>query len=149
MMRLRNIFLSLVVICFFSINYGCFTIIAAGAITGVSHYMKYTMDNIAHRTFVADLQQVTQTTLDVLKRLRIKINTVSENENGASIYASANDLTIRIYLLPISDIATKVTVDAAKHTVLKDRATANEIISQIDYTLKGDTLLIGKQTIMP
>ena len=142
-MRLRRIFLSLMVICFFSVNYGCFTIFAAGAIAGVGHYMKYTMDNIAQRTFVADLYQVTLTTLDVLKRLRIKVNTVEKGDDGASIYASANNLTIKIYLLPISDITTKVTVDAVKLTVLKDRATADEIISQIDHTLQGGTLLIG------
>ena len=59
MMRLRKIFLTLVVTCFLSVNYGCIAIFAAGAITGVGQYVKYTMDNIAHRTFVADLQQVT------------------------------------------------------------------------------------------
>ena len=148
MMRLRKIFLCLVAVCFCSVNYGCVTIFAAGAIAGVGHYMKYTMDNIAHRTFVADIQQVTLTTLDVLKRLRIKVDTVTKDDSGASIHASANNLAIKIYLLPVSDITTKVTVDAVKHTVLKDRATADEIISQIDHTLQGGTLLIGRQNIV-
>lgn len=144
---MRKILIFLVLLGISSINYGCVAILAAGAITGATQYVKYTVDNIANRTFSGNLDHVTMASLDVLKKMRIQVDTVKTHQEGAKIQAFAHDLSIRISLYPITDNTTKVSVDASKFAVLKDKATAEEIISQIDVTLTDQRVLLGKRVL--
>jgi hypothetical protein len=74
--------------------------------------------------------------------MKIQIDAVERYDEGARIFAEAKDLRIRVSLNPISDNTTKVSIDVSKYTVLKDKATASAIISQINIFLtKTDTRL--------
>ena len=147
MMRVRRICIFLMLVGIPLANCGCVAILAAGAITGATQYVKYTVDNIANRTFPGNLDHVTMASLDVLKNMRIQVDTVKTHQEGAKIHAYANDLSIQISLYPITDNITKVSVDASKFAVLKDKATADEIISQIDVTLTDQRVLLGKRVL--
>jgi len=54
-------------------------------------------------------------------------------------------LKIKISIQPITGNTTKVSVDAFKYTVLRDKATADEIITQIDAALADQRVLLGKR----
>jgi len=144
-MRVRKIFISLMLLGVLVLNNGCVTILAAGAITGAAQYVKYTVDSTAKKTFIGNLNRVTLASIKVLKKMRITINTVKKHETSAKIQAVANDLKIKISIHPITDITTKVSIDALKYAVLRDRATAAEIIAQIDAALADQPVLLGKR----
>ncbi len=146
-MQVRKILIFLMILAVSVVQYGCVAILAAGAITGATQYVKYNVDNIANRTFSENLHHVTQVSLDVLKNMMIHIDTVKKQEAGAKIQAHANDLAISITLHPITQNTTKVSIDASKYTVLKDKATADEIISQIDLALTDQRVLLGKRVL--
>jgi uncharacterized protein DUF3568 len=145
MMRVRNIFFSLMLFGIVVVNSGCVTILAAGAITGATQYVKYTVDSTAKRTFSENLNHVMRASIDVLKKMNITIDTVKKKESGAKIQAVANDLKIKISIHPITDNTTKVSIDALKYAVLRDKATADEIITQIDVALTDQRVLLGKR----
>ena len=146
-MQVRRILIFLMLLGIAVFNSGCVAILAAGAITGVTQYVKYSVDNVSNRTFSGTLHHVTQASLDVLKKMQIQIDTVKKQEEGAKIQAYTNDLSIRISLYPITDNTTKVSIDASKYAVVKDKATADEIISQIDVTLMDQRVLLGKRVL--
>ena len=144
-MRVQKIFISLMLFGVLIVNNGCVAILAAGAITGATQYVKYTVDSTANRTFFGNLNHVTRASIDVLKKMGITIDTVKKQETGAKIQAVANDLKIKISILPITDNTTKVSIDALKYAVLRDKATADEIITQIDVALADQHVLLGKR----
>lgn len=145
--QVRKISLLLTLLAVSILNHGCVAILAAGAVTGATQYVKYAVDNISNRTFSGNLDHVTQACLDVLKKMKIAVNIVKTDKEGAKIHASAHDLSIRISLYSITDNATKVSIDASKFALLKDKATADEIISQIDVTLTDQRVLLGKRIL--
>ena len=144
-MRVQKIFISLMLFGVLIVNNGCVTILAAGAIMGATQYVKYTVDSTANRTFFGNLNHVTLSSIDVLKKMGITIGTVKKQETGAKIQAVANDLKIKISIHPITDNTTKVSIDALKYAVLRDKATADEIITQIDVALTDQHVLLGKR----
>jgi len=65
--------------------------------------------------------------IDMVKQSSIK--------NGKRILASANELDITIDMEQVTSKATRVTVNAKKNPLLKDKATAEEIINQLEKSL--------------
>ena len=65
----------------------------------------------------------------------IKIIDDSKSENGRTITAATNELDIEINLEEVTSKTTQVKVDARKRVVLKDKATAAEIINQVGKIL--------------
>ena len=65
----------------------------------------------------------------------IKIIDDSKSENGRIITAVTDDLDIEINLEEVTSKTTQVKVDARKSVVLKDKATAAEIINQVGKIL--------------
>jgi len=143
----RNLLSILILFGISMLNTGCVAIFAAGAISGAAQYVKYSLDNIAHRTFCGNLDYLTTASLDALKRMNIHVSGVKKHDAGAKIFAIADDLDIVITLDPISTNATKISIDACKYAVIKDKATASEIISQIDALLTDQQILIGKRVL--
>ncbi len=88
----------------------------------------------------SNLQHVTSASITVLKEMKIKIDAVDRYEEGARILAETKNLSIQISLDPISDNTTKVSINVSKFAVLKDKATASAIISQINTFLSHDKL---------
>ena len=132
---MRKLIISLILLSATAVNTGCVGLFAAGVVTGAGQYIKYTMDCVASRTFMGDLQYVTSASIDALKEMKIQIDTVERYEEGTRIFADTKNLRVRVSLDPISDNTTKVSIDVSKYTVLKDKATASAIISQINIFL--------------
>jgi len=109
---------------------------AAAAVSGAGMGIEYTITNVAYRTLNYPLDQVNQATLQALKKMDIKIQCNWRTEEGREIEAYTKDLTIVIDLEYITSKATRIKVDAREAVILKDKATAAEIINQVDKILE-------------
>ena len=118
---------------------GCVQLIAASAITGACELVRYTVGNIGHRTMIGGLQQISTVTMLVLEKMEMHIHNIAYQNECTLISASAGKLDIRINLTPITPQTTRVTVDASQGVLVKDKATADEIIAQIDQMMTQKT----------
>ena len=71
-----------------------------------------------------------------LKKMNIKIINDSKIEDGRTITAVTKELDIVINLEEVTSKTTQIKVDARKRVVLKDKATAAEIINQVGKNLE-------------
>ena len=81
------------------------------------------------------LEQVNLVTPHVLKKLDIVVHARIWTQSGETIRASANEIDILIEMQRVTNKATRITVDAKKSQFVKDKATAEEIINQLERTL--------------
>jgi hypothetical protein len=119
------------VVFFLPLLSGCAAIALTGAGVGIS----YTLSNVAYRSFSSPLSQVHHATIDALKKMDIKIIDDSKLEDGRTITAATEKLDISINLEEVTSKTTQIKVDARKRVVLKDKATAAEIINQVEKIL--------------
>ena len=110
---------------------GCTAVALTGAGVGVS----YTLSNVAYRSFSSPVHQVHDATIAALKKMGIMITDDSESDGGRTITAETSELDIVINLVKVTSKTTQVKVDARKNVILKDKATAAEIINQVGKIL--------------
>jgi hypothetical protein len=107
------------------------------AITGTSQSVSYTFRNIAYRTFTYPKAQVVEASMKALKRMQIKVRDKTAKDEATLIRAETKKLTIEITIEPVTPKATKISINASRLLVLKDRAVAAEIINQVELALAG------------
>lgn len=112
---------------------GCATLLVTGASGGVA----YTVTNIAYKTESFPIDKVESATRRALKNMGMVFTGKEKIEDGIRITAVTEGLDIYIDLERITSKSTKISVDARKNLVLKDKATATEIIAQIEKFLNG------------
>lgn len=112
---------------------------AAVALSAITMGAGYTVINVAHKTSNYSLGQVHQALVLALNKMEIAILSDDENNKGREIQAATRDLDIAIVLEPITRETTRMSVDARKATILKDKSTADEIIVQTQSILKDGT----------
>lgn len=118
---------------------GC-AVVAVGAVAAAAGGVTYTVLGTAEKTYNEDYDTVVAALQKALVNLDIKTgDTKRTEENGkvvsTEIQAYARDLTIQISIERVSDKATRVVVDASKKYVIKDAATAGEILNQTTSNL--------------
>lgn len=118
---------------------GC-ALVAIGAVAGAAAGVTYTVLGTAEKTYNEDYDTVVAALQKALVNLDIKTgDSRKTEENGkvvkTEIEAYARDLTIRIDIERITDKATRVVVDASRKYVIKDSATATEILNQTTSNL--------------
>jgi len=120
------------------------TLVGVGASTGSS----YIMDSIYHKTFAASEEGLRAATLKTLKRMDITVTEEEATESGRTIVASAGDRTIEIELDRLTTRTSRMRVVAKRPWFFRDRATAEEIIIQIESTLRDEPMLARKTSRM-
>ena len=110
---------------------GCSAIALTGAGIGTS----YTLSNVAYRSFSFPVHRVHLATTAALKKMDIRIIDDSQTEDGRSLTGTTKELDIRIDLEEVTPKTTQIKVDARKTFILKDKATAAEIINQVGKIL--------------
>jgi hypothetical protein len=108
---------------------------AAVALTGAGVGVSYTLSNVAYRSFNSPVNRVHDATIAALKKMGIMIDDDTSSESGATVTAETRELDIVIHLEKITSKTTQVKVDARKNFLLKDKATAAEIINQVGKIL--------------
>jgi hypothetical protein len=104
--------------------------------TGVN----YTLDSVAYKTFAASEQELRAATLRTLKRMAIDVTENEATESGRQITANAGDRTVDIELDRITAKTSRMRVNVKKGWILRDRATAGEIIVQTEKSLEHGML---------
>jgi len=104
-------------------------------VTGAGIGISYTLTNVAYRSFSSPMDQVHQATITALKGMDIKIIEDIKLANGRRITADTMELEIIIDLEKVTPKTTQIKVDARKSVLLKDKATAAEIINQVGKNL--------------
>lgn len=100
--------------------------LGVGADTGVSR----TVDGKATRTFVAPPDQIRRAAYDSLKQLAMPVTGEHVDGDKRTITARAGDRKVEITVQRLTPKATRMTVVAKHHMVLRDRATADQIIER-------------------
>jgi hypothetical protein len=111
---------------------GVLPIIASGAGGGVA----YTMTNIAYKTFSYPIGEVEGSLHAALEKMEIKEVGSEKLEYGVNVTAETRKLDIYIWMEEVTASTTRVKVNAKKGAILKDKATATEIIVQIEKGLE-------------
>jgi len=111
---------------------GCTAIVLTGAGAGIT----YTLSNVAYKSFNFSLDRVHHATVDALKKMDIKTIDDYKTVDGRTIIAATKELDIVIDLEEVTSKTTQIKVDARKRVLLKDKATAAEIINQVGKNLE-------------
>ncbi len=105
---------------------GCASVLITGASGGVA----YTITNIAYETIVSPIDQLEFANRLALMNMRIEYVERIETEDEVKIVAETSKLNIYICLEKITPKTTKISVNAEKNIILKDKATAVAIIEE-------------------
>ncbi|MGO9378244.1 MAG: DUF3568 family protein [Dissulfurispiraceae bacterium] len=134
--RTVSIFFLLVLI----LSVGCASILVAGAGGGIA----YTFTNVAYKTVTYPSGEVVAAVHGALKKMEITERyTELTADGGMKIKAETPDLTIYVYIDNITIKTTKISVDARKYLIMKDVATATEIIQQTNRILGSKELRVS------
>ena len=109
---------------------------------GIGH----AMDGITYKTFPVPLAVMSRATVMTLDRLDMPVMEVEDTEAGQTITAEAADRTVEIELDRLTTTATRMRVVATKKWLIRDRATATEVIMQTDRTLTENPGLASRTT---
>jgi hypothetical protein len=117
---------------------GCAKVMLPGAMAGGSEYYHYTASNVANETLMGDVGDVTAAARSALQKMDIRLHSVTPytDTDETVMFASTAKLDITINIVPVTARTSQVIVDAREdHTIKKDKATADEILSQIRLAL--------------
>lgn len=107
------------------------TALGVGGAVGVSH----TLNGIVYKTFTEPLPKVKRAGLTALSQMDISVETIEKTEEGEIIHAKASNRTIEVQLEAITRKTTRMRVTADSDGIVKDSATATEIILQTERAL--------------
>jgi hypothetical protein len=107
------------------------TVLGIGGTTAVNHKLGGTKD----RTFTASLAKVRVASIDALRRMGIKADSVKQIDNGELFTARAGKRQIEVELESLTPRTTRMKVMAREGGFLYDGATASEIILQTGKSL--------------
>ncbi len=105
---------------------------AAGGAAGVN----YSLTNNAYKTMSYSLDDVEAALHASLNKMTIKETAIAREESKVTVSATAGDLAISVELEKITLTVTRIEVSAKKDLVIKDKATAAEIIVQTEKNLE-------------
>jgi hypothetical protein len=115
---------------------GCSKMMLPGAMAGGSEYYHYTASNVARETLMGDVGDLTAAATSALEQMGIRLNSVTPYPDKTVIFASTAKLDISIDIVPVTASSSQISVDAREDNIIKrDRATADEILSQIRMAL--------------
>ena len=135
MKSIQQTMAKLVLFSLFGMLVGCTEVIVPGAFTGASEAYNYTTSNIVKKTLMGDVNQVKAATRRALKIMDVHYHSTKTEDNETEIKASTTELDITITIEPVTKASTKVKVNAVEDHVFKDKATAAQLLAQIEAEL--------------
>ena len=107
------------------------TALGVGAAVGVNH----TLNGIVYKTFAEPLPKVKRATLTALHQMAIPVESMEKTEQGEVIRAKASNRAIEVEFESLTPKTTRMRVTADADGLIKDSATATEIILQTERAL--------------
>ena len=105
--------------------------------SGASMASDYILKSSASKTISHGFNRTKKALLIALRKMEIFVDEAVEIEDGEEIVAKAEDLEIKIQLKEITPKVTRITVVAGKNIILRDKATAQEIVYQTNKVADG------------
>jgi hypothetical protein len=110
---------------------GCVAVAVPVTLAGAGEYYRYATTHVAQDTVMGNVDQVTTAGESALKKMNIRLASIRRGRDLTTMRAATPALDITIDIEPVTDRTTKITVDAARDRVRKDKSTATAILSQI------------------
>ena len=114
---------------------GCAAVALTAAGVGAAVGVNHTLNGIVYKTFSEPLPKVKRATLTALKQMEIPIETVEKTKQGELIKAKAANRAIEVEFESLTPKTTRMRVVADSDGLIKDSATATEIILQTERAL--------------
>jgi Protein of unknown function (DUF3568) len=115
------------------------TLIGSGVGIGAGAGTGHALDSIVYKTFTVPMDTLSKATVVTLNRMDIELVDTEATEEGQIIKATAADRKIEIEFDRLTPKTTRMRVVAKRNWLIRDRATATEIILQTDRTLTEQT----------
>lgn len=109
--------------------------VGAGAGEVLRAGTEYSVTGTAFRTFTASVETMREATRSTLSRMAFTFEREEEMSPGRRIVATGIGRTIEIELEPLSPAVTRVELMVKRSFFRRDRATASEIITQIELAI--------------
>jgi hypothetical protein len=122
------------VFCYYLFMSACASVLVAGASGGIA----YTFTNVAYKTILAPIDQVEFANRLALIKMRIRYVESTETRDGEQIIAETSELRITIDIERITPETTRISVNARKNILVKDKSTAAAIIEATEAMLEKD-----------
>ena len=108
---------------------GCLAVIST---VGASAYVtaEYLVSGAVTNTVSYEFGRIKKALLVALCRMEIAVDEARPIEDGEEIFATVNELEIKIELKEITPTVTRISVKAEKDFLHRDKATAQEIFQQ-------------------
>jgi hypothetical protein len=108
---------------------GCLAVLST---VGASAYVtaEYLVSGAVTNTISHDFGRIKKALLVALCRMEIAVDEARPIEDGEEIFATADELQIKIELKEITPTVTRISVKAAKDLLHRDKATTQEIFQQ-------------------
>ena len=107
--------------------------VIAGAGGGIS----YTLTSIAYRTMTNPVEEVERATLKAAMMMSLRVDKVEHGEYNVEITATTRAHDISITLERLTPTLTRLSVNARRGLLFKDKTTAFEIIYNTEVALAG------------
>lgn len=114
---------------------GCVPVAVTALGVGGAVAVNHTLSGIVYKTFTEPLPKVKRAALTALQQMAISVEKVESTENGQVILAKASNRAIEIQFEALTPKTTRMRVTADSDGILKDSATATEIILQTERAL--------------
>lgn len=113
---------------------GCAAVALTAAGVGMSAGVSHSLGGIVYKTFAAPEPKVRRSTIAALGRMKIDVVETTKDGNKETIKARAADRDIEIQIESLTPKTTRLTVTASIDgtLILRDSATATEIILQTE-----------------
>ena len=108
---------------------GCIAVLST---VGASAYVaaEYLVSGAVTNTVSHDFDRIKKALLVALCKMEIDVDEARPIEDGEEIFATADELEIKIQLKEVTPTVTRISVKAEKDVLHRDKATAQEIFQQ-------------------
>ena len=100
---------------------GCAEVVVPGTLAGGGEFYRYTTSNVPKKTFMGNVHQLTAAAQRALKKMDIQYHSLNHEDSETEMTASTDELEITITMEPITSTTTKVSVNAVRDQIIKDK----------------------------
>jgi uncharacterized protein DUF3568 len=108
--------------------------LSAGIGNAVRAGTEYTVTGTAYRTFTLSLEDLAAVVRRTLEHMELPIIEAAAHDERLTLTAEGIERTVRLTFTPISPAVTRLGITVKQGLVRRDRATASEIITQIEQS---------------
>ena len=112
--------------------------------SAISKGTEYTMGGTAHRTFTSPIADVHRAILATFDRTGLRLERDESADDARWLVGKAEHRTVKIRLTPLTPTLTSMQLVVKRNILLKDRATATELVEQTERSLLDEPSIAEK-----